>query len=98
MEQLAVGHYTPLMFTRFGAEGTIDAFRYMSERKNIGKVVVAMESREQGAGSKRQGDEPRQTVRKDGTYLVTGGLGALGLRVVEWLAGEGAGAIALLGR
>ncbi len=34
----------------------------------------------------------------DGTYLVTGGLGALGLRVAEWLAEQGAGTIALVAR
>ena len=37
-------------------------------------------------------------VRSDGTYLITGGLGALGLRVAEWLAEQGAGTIALLSR
>ena len=35
-------------------------------------------------------------VRRDGTYLITGGLGALGLRVANWLAEQGAGTIALL--
>ena len=33
-----------------------------------------------------------------GPILITGGLGALGLRVAEWLAEQGAGAIALLSR
>jgi thioesterase domain-containing protein/NADP-dependent 3-hydroxy acid dehydrogenase YdfG/acyl carrier protein len=37
-------------------------------------------------------------VRRDGTYLITGGLGALGLRVAGWLADQGAGAVALLAR
>ncbi|TYB85036.1 type I polyketide synthase [Oceaniovalibus sp. ACAM 378] len=35
---------------------------------------------------------------RDATCLVTGGLGGLGLAVSEWLAGEGAQYIALLGR
>ncbi|MEX2092276.1 MAG: SDR family NAD(P)-dependent oxidoreductase, partial [Pirellulales bacterium] len=98
MTFFAAGHYRPLMFTRFEAEATIDAFRYMSQRKNIGKVVVAMERREQGSGSGEQGVDSSAVVRQDGTYLVTGGLGALGLRVAEWLAEQGAGAIALLSR
>ncbi|WP_322064569.1 type I polyketide synthase [Burkholderia ubonensis] len=34
----------------------------------------------------------------DATYLVTGGLGGLGLRLASWLAANGAGKIALLGR
>ena len=38
-----------------------------------------------------------KTIRPDSTYLVTGGLGALGLRVAKWLADQGAGTIALRG-
>ena len=36
--------------------------------------------------------------RADGTYLITGGLGALGLEVATWLAGQGARRILLAGR
>jgi 6-methylsalicylic acid synthase len=36
--------------------------------------------------------------RADGTYLITGGLGALGLAVADWLAGRGARRIVLAGR
>lgn len=36
--------------------------------------------------------------RPDGTYLITGGLGVLGLRVARWLAGRGARRLVLLGR
>ncbi|WP_406327573.1 type I polyketide synthase [Streptomyces sp. NBC_00203] len=41
---------------------------------------------------------PPMTCRPDGTYLVTGGLGALGLEVAHWLAGRGARRIVLSGR
>jgi NADPH:quinone reductase-like Zn-dependent oxidoreductase/thioesterase domain-containing protein/nucleoside-diphosphate-sugar epimerase len=107
MEHFALGRYRPLAFTRFAARQTIDAFRYMSQRKNIGKVVVDMAR--QAAGGKH-GEERRNhhldppeseaapLVRRDGTYLITGGLGALGLRVADWLVEQGAGAIALLSR
>ncbi|HEY0987350.1 MAG TPA: SDR family oxidoreductase, partial [Kofleriaceae bacterium] len=37
-------------------------------------------------------------IRGDGTYLVTGGYGALGLRVAEWLVERGARALVLVGR
>nr|AMK48247.1 6-methylsalicylic acid synthase [Streptomyces gandocaensis] len=36
--------------------------------------------------------------RPDGTYLITGGLGVLGLEVAAWLAGRGARRIVLAGR
>jgi len=37
-------------------------------------------------------------VRRDGVYLVTGGLGDLGLEVAEWLVSEHASRIVLIGR
>ncbi|MFE6159088.1 SDR family NAD(P)-dependent oxidoreductase [Streptomyces sp. NPDC056486] len=41
---------------------------------------------------------PEGRLRADGTYLITGGLGALGLSLAEFLARNGAGHLALLGR
>ena len=41
-------------------------------------------------------DEVR--FRADASYLVTGGLGALGLEMAEWLAEQGAGHMGLVGR
>ncbi|SDD61903.1 SDR family NAD(P)-dependent oxidoreductase [Actinokineospora iranica] len=38
------------------------------------------------------------TVRADGTYLITGGAGALGLHFAAFLAERGAGAVVLVGR
>ncbi len=100
MPYFETGTYRALEFTRFDAKSTVDAFRYMSQRKNIGKVVVSMESRE----SRVKSQEPEQStdsssqIRGNGTYLITGGTGALGLRVAEWLAEQGVGTIALLSR
>jgi acyl transferase domain-containing protein/thioesterase domain-containing protein len=99
MRHFESGDYQSLNFTRFETTGAIDAFRYMSQRKNVGKVVVSM-----SRGSSVERREPEQekeapvTVRGDGSYLITGGLGALGLRVTGWLAEQGAGRIALLSR
>ncbi|GGM14713.1 phthiocerol synthesis polyketide synthase type I PpsD [Streptomyces fumigatiscleroticus] len=41
---------------------------------------------------------PPALVRRDGSYLISGGLGGLGLLTAAWLAGKGAGRIVLLGR
>ena len=37
-------------------------------------------------------------LREDGTYLVTGGLGGLGLKLARWLTDHGARHLVLLGR
>jgi myxalamid-type polyketide synthase MxaB len=37
-------------------------------------------------------------VREDGAYLITGGLGGLGLRVAEWLVERGSRTLCLVGR
>jgi len=99
MRHFEAGDYKPLNFTRFETTGAIDAFRYMSQRKNVGKVVVAMTVATGGPPVESAAAEPpAATVRHNGTYLITGGLGALGIRVARWLAEQGAGTIVLLAR
>jgi myxalamid-type polyketide synthase MxaE and MxaD len=38
------------------------------------------------------------TLREDATYLITGGLGGLGLKVAEWMVAHGARSLVLTGR
>jgi NADPH:quinone reductase-like Zn-dependent oxidoreductase/thioesterase domain-containing protein/NAD(P)-dependent dehydrogenase (short-subunit alcohol dehydrogenase family)/acyl carrier protein len=102
MRRFETDDYRPLEFTPFDAEHTVDAFRYMSQRKNIGKVVVSIADcgfRNADSGTDSEIRNPKsEIVRADGSYLITGGTGALGLRVAVWLAEQGAGTIALLSR
>ncbi|NER50060.1 MAG: SDR family NAD(P)-dependent oxidoreductase, partial [Symploca sp. SIO1A3] len=64
------------------------AFRYMQQAKHIGKVVVEM--------PEAQG-EPK-SIQPEASYLITGGLGALGLEVAQWMVTQGARNIVLTGR
>ncbi len=86
------GALRPLEHTRFSFADTRDAFRYMAQRKNIGKVVVSK--------AESRGPEPSSSKQDafQGAWLVTGGLGALGLKVAEWLADRGVQRIGLLSR
>ncbi|QDV72209.1 type I polyketide synthase [Botrimarina mediterranea] len=93
MQRFAEGVYHPLPLTRFAASETADAFRYMSLRKNIGKVVVSM--REASKGTVSTPESPAVPGRG---YLVTGGLGALGRQAAQWLVAQGAAGVALLSR
>ncbi len=114
MKHFAAGHYRPLHYTRFPVEDVAGAFRYMAQRKNIGKVVVGMRtptltpSASEGTTLTRRASEGESPSTADSrstpslarraSVLITGGLGALGLRVAQWLADEGATHLVLLGR
>ncbi len=94
MRHFESGAYHPVIHTEFPLEETVAAFRYMAQRKNIGKVVVSLESRRRASVDKPH----HELIRSDGAYLITGGLGALGLKLARWLAEQGAGRIVLLAR
>ncbi|GFZ92472.1 polyketide synthase [Okeania sp. KiyG1] len=64
------------------------AFRYMQQAKHIGKVVVEMSQFKDGLKS----------IQPEACYLITGGLGALGLEVAQWMVKQGAEHLILMGR
>ncbi|TWT65367.1 type I polyketide synthase [Allorhodopirellula solitaria] len=97
MRKLDSGTYQPPNLTVFDAEQVVDAFRYMSRRQNIGKIVVSMPPVDVLDATAEEGGI-EAVVRSDGAYLVTGGLGALGRKVAVWLAGLGAGCVVLTSR
>ncbi len=95
MPHFESGEYQPLRLKSFPADQVADAFRYMAQRKNIGKVVVSMVDR---SSHEQDESETQRGIHPHATYLITGGLGALGLHLAEWLAGQGASHLALLSR
>jgi len=76
---------SPLPHKVFPIQSADEAFRYMAQAKHIGKVVISLPAN-------------NSVVKSDGCYLITGGLGALGLQVVHWLVEEGAKNLILIGR
>ena len=82
------GKLQPLPKTVFPIAAAPDAFRYMAQARHIGKVVLTMPP-----------ITPQRSLFNDhASYLITGGLGALGLRVATWLVEQGARHLILLGR
>lgn len=71
------------------------AFRYMAQAKHIGKIVLSMQEEEVLVAPAVE--EP-VLFRSDGTYLITGGLGGLGLSVAQWMVQQGARHLALMSR
>ena len=91
------GVLTPLPVRVFTAERVVDAFRYMQQARQIGKVVVSFEGA-CIAPQNAQSQEKTFECRHDGAYLVTGGLSGFGLETARWLAEHGAGQLVLLSR
>ena len=83
MPQFATGKLKPLPYTLFTQQQIVDAFRFMQQAKHQGKIVITQNT-------------PCQEYR--GTYLITGGMGAIGLQVAHWLASQGVEHLVLLGR
>jgi len=72
-----------------------DAFRQMAAARHVGKLVVLPR---EGDAPVRPAPDQAPAVAADATYLITGGLGGLGLLVAAWLADGGARHLVLLGR
>ena len=95
MERVAVGEIQPLPVRVFPIGEVSDAFRYMAEARHIGKIALSLS---QSAAAVAPLTAAASAIRSDGTYLITGGLGALGLAMARALVDAGARHVALLGR
>ena len=90
----AKGELRPLPLTTLSNERIVEAFRFMAQAKHIGKIVVTKPASD--AATRTLPTKLR--LRNNATYLITGGLGGLGLETARWMAREGAGNIVLMGR
>ena len=84
--KLEAGIFHPLPKTIFPIQHAAEAYRFMQQAKHIGKVVMTFEK-----------SGPVE-IRPDASYLITGGLGGLGLRIAEHLVSAGARHLVLAGR
>jgi thioester reductase-like protein len=89
------GRFTPLPRHSFPLSEAPDAFRFMAQAKHIGKVVVTLDEPELFVAPPSQ--QP-VAFREDGTYLLTGGLGGVGLVLAQWMVERGARNLVLVGR
>ena len=100
--QFNTNQLKPLPHTTFPSDKIIDAFRYMQQGKHQGKIIIAQELH-QGRSEQLFSQTPQipnspTPQSSNGTYLITGGLGAIGLEVAQWLMTKGIKNIVLLGR
>jgi acyl transferase domain-containing protein/acyl carrier protein len=94
MQGFEDGSLHPLPHRVFSVSDIVSAFRFMAQAKHTGKVVVSMHD-EVVVTPRAQGS---LTLRDDGTYLITGGLGGFGLAAAQWLVEQGARHLVLMGR
>ena len=86
MARLKAGELTPLVHTRWPLAEAGRAMKCMQGARHIGKIIFTNSPLARGR------------LREDRSYLVTGGLGGIGIAVAGWLVDRGAGAIVLNGR
>ncbi|HBE02352.1 MAG TPA: hypothetical protein DC049_07730, partial [Spirochaetia bacterium] len=77
----------------FPVSRVIDAFRFLGQSRQIGKVVLTMNEEKI-----RIAPPAEIRFRKDATYLIAGGCSGFGIAVARWMVQKGAGSIALTGR
>lgn len=93
MQLFDTGQLKPLPRKVFPIQNAISAFRYMQQAKHIGKIVLTQPALEAPSDA-----DSVIRFREKGTYLITGGLGALGLQVASFLVEHGARHLVLFGR
>ena len=86
MDRLSAAEVEPLIHTAWSMTEAVPAVKFMRDARHIGKIVLTNSPLETGR------------LREDRSYLVTGGLGGIGIVLAGWLADHGAGAIVLNGR
>ena len=86
MAGISTGELKPVVHSRWPLAEAGAALSFMRSARHIGKIVLTPPPLANGQ------------LRQDRSYLVTGGLGGIGIAVAEWLADHGAGTIVLNGR
>jgi NADPH:quinone reductase-like Zn-dependent oxidoreductase len=83
-ELTETGRIRPLPHKTFAFDDAPAAFRFMAQARHLGRVVLRFPS--------------GVPVQPNATYIVTGGLGGIGLQLARWFAEHGATHLVLLGR
>jgi NADPH:quinone reductase-like Zn-dependent oxidoreductase/aryl carrier-like protein len=94
MTHVRSGEWQPLPAQLFPITEAASAFRIMARAQHMGKIVLSS----QVAPGISVRATKAVTISADVSYLITGGWGALGLTVVDWLVEMGARHLVLVGR
>ncbi|MEV5748923.1 SDR family NAD(P)-dependent oxidoreductase [Actinoallomurus sp. NPDC052308] len=95
-DEFTAGRLAPPTCTEFPFTKAATALRHMAAAKHIGKLILTVPQDGEIDAALPPGGRP--VVRHGASYVITGGLGGLGLELARRLAGQGAGRIVLGGR
>jgi polyketide synthase 12/epothilone polyketide synthase D len=98
MAGFAAGDLKPLPLRAYPIAEAAAAFGCMARAEHLGKVVLTLDRPEVAATPIAAARRPPPRVDGPGSYLITGGLGGVGLRLSQWLVAQGARDLVLLGR
>ncbi|MFZ5894826.1 MAG: SDR family NAD(P)-dependent oxidoreductase [Myxococcota bacterium] len=87
------GSLRPIPLHAFPIQEVAEAFRVMQRAEHVGKLVITLPERAHVAAT-----EDSVSFSEQATYLITGGLGDLGLLVARWMIERGARHLLLLSR
>jgi phthiocerol/phenolphthiocerol synthesis type-I polyketide synthase C len=93
-DNFQLGIYRPYHKTVFNASKANDGFHYMAKGSHIGKIVFDLSDPLVMIESKSE----ESKISEQESFMITGGLGGLGLLAAEYLIGQGAKHIILVGR
>ena len=96
--QFVSGTLRPLPARTFDLADARAAFRWMQQARHTGKILMRISSPSPVTPAMSTSSAPAVRLRPDATYLISGGLGALGLLTARWMTGHGACSLLLLGR
>jgi acyl transferase domain-containing protein/NADPH:quinone reductase-like Zn-dependent oxidoreductase len=87
----AKGELSPLPSEIYAIDQAESAFRHMASGRHVGKLVLVRPPPPMASSA-------WTTALREGTVLITGGTGALGLSTARWLLEQGAKSLILLSR
>ncbi len=86
-QDITTGKLMPIPQKSWSIDHYQEAFKVMAQARHVGKVVITHPTK----------PDPI-TIKSDGTYLITGGLGGIGLQLAYWLADQGARSLIFISR
>ncbi|XP_063406377.1 fatty acid synthase-like [Mytilus trossulus] len=92
------GTVRPLKYTEFNNNKVEEAFRFMAQGQHIGKILIKVRDVTDDTSIHTLLALPKSYCHPTKSYIITGGLGGMGLEIGHWLINKGAKNLVLTSR